>query len=204
MSSEHGSRKSPRHRCGCWLTASCHRHETSSVHHRVPSTHERSRRSSARMARWSPHGKAIEPATAARFRTTSCAMDPHRSRTAVVARLALRVYDGLVMARGGRRFRDGRLRTILQTAAHLHGIHVDGRPGPRHNAAGNFLRALPAPLGWKASEWDLLTEVVRYHRGAEPAARHKPFAQLSPEQRASCSRPGWSTCASHAACAGVA
>jgi CHAD domain-containing protein len=131
-----------------------------------------------------PHGKAIEAATAARFRTTARAMDPHRSRTAVVARLALRAYDGLVMSRGDRRFRDGRLRTILHTAARLHGIHVDGRPGPRHNAAGNFLRALPAPLGWEASEWDLLTEVVRYHRGAEPAARHKPFAQLSPEQRA--------------------
>ena len=39
------------------------------------------------------------------------------------------------------------------------------------------------PLGWKASEWDLLTEVVRYHRGAEPVARHKPFAQLSPERQ---------------------
>ena len=130
-----------------------------------------------------PHGKAIESATAERFRTTSRAMDQHRPRTAVAARLALRVYDGLVTARGGRRFRDGRLRTILQAAAHLHGIHVDGRPAPRHKAAGNFLQAVPVPLGWKASEWDLLTEVVRYHRGAEPAARHKQFAQLSPEQR---------------------
>lgn len=130
-----------------------------------------------------PHGKAIEPATAARFRTTLRAMDPHRSRTAVVARFALQVYDGLVMVCGGRRFRDGKHRTILQAAAHFHGIHVDGCPAPRHKAAGNFLRAVPVPLGWKASEWDLLTEVVRYHRGAEPAVRHKQFAQLSPEQR---------------------
>jgi hypothetical protein len=130
-----------------------------------------------------PHGKAIEPATFARFRTTSRAMDPHGSRTAVVASLALRVYDGLVRTRGGRRFPNGKLRTILQAAAHLHGIRVDDRSGPRHKAASHFLRSVPVPLGWTASEWDLLTAVIRYHRGAEPAARHKRFARLSAEQR---------------------
>jgi hypothetical protein len=45
------------------------------------------------------------------------------------------------------------------------------------------LRAVPLPRGWKAHEWDLLTEVVRYHRGAEPAAKHKRFAQLSRERQ---------------------
>jgi exopolyphosphatase/pppGpp-phosphohydrolase len=110
-------------------------------------------------------------------------MDPHRPRTAVVARLALRLYDGLVMARGGLGFSNGKLRTILQAAAHLHGIHVGGRPGPRHKAASKFLRAVPVPLGWTDSEWDVLTEVIRYQRGAEPAARHKRFAQLSTEER---------------------
>ena len=138
------------------------------------------------LRQWSaglPHGKAIEPATAARFRTTSHAMDPHRARTEVVARLALRLYDGLVTAHDGRGFPDGKRRTLLQAAAHLHGIHVDGGQVPRHKAARNFLRAVPVPLGWKASDWDLLTEVIRYHRGAEPAARHKRFAQLSAEER---------------------
>lgn len=138
------------------------------------------------LRRWTaglPHGKAIGPATAARFRTTAHAMDPHRARTEAVARLALGLYDGFVTARGGRGFPDGRLRTILQAAAHLHGIRVDGHQEPRHKAAGNFLRAVPVPLGWKASEWSLLTEVIRYHRGAEPAARHKRFAKLSAEER---------------------
>jgi CHAD domain-containing protein len=130
-----------------------------------------------------PHGKAIDAATAARFRTTSRAMDPHRRRTAVVARLALRIFDGLAMAGGGRGCPDGTLRLILHAAAHLHGIDVDGRQAARHKAAHTFLREAPVPLGWKASEWDLLTEVVRYHRGAEPAVRHTHFAQLSPEQR---------------------
>jgi hypothetical protein len=130
-----------------------------------------------------PRGTAIESAVAARFRTTTRAMDPHPRRTAAVTRLALAAYDGLVTAGEGRRFREGRLRTILETAAQLHSIHVDGSQAARHKAAHRFLRGSPAPLGWKASEWDLLTEVVRYHRGAEPAARHTPFARLSPEQR---------------------
>jgi exopolyphosphatase/pppGpp-phosphohydrolase len=110
-------------------------------------------------------------------------MDPHPRRTAAVTRLALAVYDGLATAGGGRRFHDLKLRTILHAAAQLHAIHVDSRQTSRHKAARNFLRAVPAPLGWKASEWDLVPDVVRYHRGAEPVARHKRFAQLSPEQR---------------------
>ena len=130
-----------------------------------------------------PHGKAVELAVAARLRTTTRAMDPHPRRTAAVTRLALAVYDGLATAAGGRRFRDGKLRAILRAASQLHGIRVDDRRTSRHEAARDFLHAVPVPLGWKASEWDLLTEVVRYHRGAEPVARHKPFAQLSPERQ---------------------
>jgi CHAD domain-containing protein len=130
-----------------------------------------------------PHRHAIESATAARLRTTTRAMDPHPRRTAAVTRLALALYDGLVTVGGGHRLRGGKLRTILQAAAQLHAIDVDGRQTSRHKAARNFLRAAPVPLAWKPSEWDLLTEVVRYHRGAEPLTRHKCFAQLSPDQQ---------------------
>jgi CHAD domain-containing protein len=130
-----------------------------------------------------PRGQAIESATAARLRTTTRTMDPRPRRTAAVARLALALYDGLVTAGGGHRFRDGRLRAILHAAAQLHAIDVDGRRTSRHKAASDFLRAAPVPPGWKASEWHLLSEVVRYHRGAEPTVRHKRFAQLSPGQR---------------------
>ena len=130
-----------------------------------------------------PHGKAIESAATARLRTTARAMDAHPRRTAAVARLAVAVYDGLVTSGGGRRLHAGKLRVVLLRAAELHHIDIDGRRTSRHKAARNFLRAIPAPPGWKASEWELLTEVVRYHRGAEPAARHKKFAQLSHERR---------------------
>ena len=130
-----------------------------------------------------PRGKAIESATAARLRTTARAMDPHPRRTAAVARLAVAVYDSLVTSGGAQRLHDRRLRTILLMAAELQAIDVDGRSNARHKAARDFLRAVPVPFGWKASDWDLLTHVVRYHRGTEPAPRHRHFAQLSPERQ---------------------
>jgi CHAD domain-containing protein len=128
-----------------------------------------------------PHGKAIEALTTARLRTTARAMDPHPRRTAAISRLALLLFDGLARSGAEPRFREDKLRTILRAAAQLHGIRVSGRQTSRHKAARDFLRTAPAPLGWKAQDWDLLTEVVRYQRGAEPAARHKQFAGLSAE-----------------------
>jgi CHAD domain-containing protein len=130
-----------------------------------------------------PHGTAIESGTAARLRTTARAMDPHPNRTVATSRLALLLFDGLAASGAERRFRDGRLRSVLGAAAQLHAIDVPGRRTARHKAARDFLRAVPAPPGWKAQEWDLLTEIVRYHRGPEPAARPKRFAQLARKRR---------------------
>jgi hypothetical protein len=131
-----------------------------------------------------PHGKAIAAATGARLRTTARAMDRHPRRTAAISRLALLLFDGLATSGVKPPFRENdNLRTILRTAAQLHAIRVGGRQTARHKAARDFLRAMPVPLGWKAQDWDLLATVVRYHRGAEPAARHTQFAQLSAEQQ---------------------
>jgi CHAD domain-containing protein len=129
-----------------------------------------------------PNDDAIESATAARLHTTARAMDPHPRRTAAVAHIALAVYDGLVRSEALRRPRDEKLRDVLRWAAELHAIHVDGRRAARHKAARNFLRALPVPLGWRASDWELLAHVVRYHRGAEPAASHRQSARFSRER----------------------
>ena len=130
-----------------------------------------------------PHRKAIEAATAARLRTTERAMDPHPRRTATISRLSLQMFDGLATCGASSRFRDTTLRTILQTAAQLHAIRVRRRRSGRHKAAYDFLRAVPAPLGWTSHEWELVATVVRYHRGPEPARRHKAFAHLSPDQQ---------------------
>jgi CHAD domain-containing protein len=130
-----------------------------------------------------PHGKAIEAATAARLHTTARAMDPHPRQTAIVSHLALLLFDGLATSGAEPRFRDATLRSVLGTAAQLHAIRVGGRQAAWHKAARDFLRSVPAPLGCKPQEWDLVIHVVRYHRGAEPATRHKQFMQLSREQQ---------------------
>jgi CHAD domain-containing protein len=130
-----------------------------------------------------PRGKAIAAAADARLRTTARAMDPHPGRTGAISRLAQLLFDGLTASGMGPHFGDDTLRTVLRAAAQLHAIRVDGRQIARHKAARDFLRAMPVPPGWKAQEWALLIAVVRYHRGAEPAARHKQFAQLSGQQQ---------------------
>ena len=130
------------------------------------------------------HETTIAAATAARLRTTARAMDPHPRRTAEISRVALQIFDGLGTSGAERRFRDTRLRDILGMAAQLHAIRARNRRKPRQKAARDILRSVPVPLGWKPEEWDLLTHVVRYHRGAEPAARHKDFGRLSRERRA--------------------
>jgi hypothetical protein len=130
-----------------------------------------------------PHGKAVAAATAARLRTTARVMDQHPRRTAAISRLALLLFDGLATSGMRPHVRDDdTLRSILGAAAQLHAIRVGGRQTARHKAARDFLRAVPVPLGWKARDWELLTMVVRYHRGAEPA-RQRQFARLPADQQ---------------------
>jgi CHAD domain-containing protein len=131
-----------------------------------------------------PAGKAIAAAGAGRLRTTMRAMDPHPRRAAAVARLAVALFDGVKMtSSAGQWIRDDRFRTILGAAALLHGIHANRWRASRHKAASHFLRQVPVPPGWSAHDWALLTVIVRYHRGAEPVARHRRFAQFSREDQ---------------------
>jgi CHAD domain-containing protein len=125
--------------------------------------------------------EAIGRAAAARLNTTARASDPRPHRTAVIRQLALVLFDGLAASGAESRFKDARLRRIFRAAAQLHGIDVNGRHTSRHKAARKFLQAAPPPPGWKPSEWVLLAEVVRYHRGTEPAAEHEQFTRLSPD-----------------------
>jgi CHAD domain-containing protein len=126
----------------------------------------------------------IAAATEARLRTTARAMDRNPRRTAEISRLTLQIFDALRASGATPRFLDDRRRAILRAASQLHAVRSGGRHKPRHKAASEILRALPVPLGWKAEEWDVLTEIVRYHRGAEPTVRHKHFGRLSAERQA--------------------
>jgi CHAD domain-containing protein len=118
-------------------------------------------------------------AARARLHAIAHAMDPHPRRSADIARLALQLFDELATCGADRRFRQNKNRIILQAAAHLHAIRVVGLGKPRHKAARDILRGMPVPPGWRPADWELVSLVVRYHRGAEPALRHRAFALLS-------------------------
>jgi hypothetical protein len=136
------------------------------------------------LSKWNaglPHDAQIAKVAAARLRATARAMGRHPRRTALVARLALQVFDALV-ATGAAGFRDEKTRRILQTASLLHAIGSGDRHRSRQKGARDIVRALPVPPGWARGDWEVLALVVRYHRGAEPKNTDRGFARL-PKKR---------------------
>jgi hypothetical protein len=124
-----------------------------------------------------PQGARVEAVATARLAATARALDPHTRRTARVARLALRLFD-ILAARGQPALRRDETRVTLRAAALLHDVRRPGRHASRQKAASAILRDLPVPPGWNADDWEVLTLVVRYHRGAEPTPRRGRFARL--------------------------
>jgi len=82
-------------------------------------------------------------------------------------------------------FTDASVRRVLLAAARLHGVGDTRADKSPEKAARKFLLGLPIPPGWSNKEWELLALVVRYHRGAEPRAKHGPFSEFSAEQQSS-------------------
>lgn len=130
-----------------------------------------------------PHGERLETAALARLRVTARALEGNTRRTAQVARLAMRLYDTFTRVHASAAFEGRGLQKVMQAAARLHGIGVTLKPKSPEKAARDFLRKMPPPPGWTETEWELLTNVVRYHRGAQPKAKHKGFSRLSSEQK---------------------
>ncbi len=130
-----------------------------------------------------PFGKRLEAAGLARLRATARAMEGNAPRNAQVARLATRLYEALAKAKVSAVFEDLELRKIMRAAARLHGIGATLEGKPAQKAASDFLREMARPAGWDEAEWELLAQVVRYHRGTEPKEKHKAFARLTGESR---------------------
>jgi exopolyphosphatase/pppGpp-phosphohydrolase len=65
----------------------------------------------------------------------------------------------------------------------MHGIGAGLDAKAPAKAARKFLRDMPVPPGWTETQWKLLAEVVRYHRGAEPKAKHKTFARMDEREQ---------------------
>jgi exopolyphosphatase/guanosine-5'-triphosphate,3'-diphosphate pyrophosphatase len=117
------------------------------------------------------------------LRATAKALDGNPTRTAQVSQVALKLFDGLKHIESAPVFAAKTSRRLMRTATRLHAIGgALDRKSPQ-KAARDFLRQMPVPLSWTAEEWEVLTTIVRYHRGALPDAKHKSFAKLTDAQK---------------------
>jgi CHAD domain-containing protein len=130
-----------------------------------------------------PHGQHLDAAAMARLRVTARAIGGLAQRPAQVARLANRLYHGLVRMHASPVFADKDARKLMRTAALLHGIGTALDAKSPQKAARDFLRKMTVPPGWTESEWAILANVVRYHRGALPQSKHKAFAKLTEDEK---------------------
>lgn len=130
-----------------------------------------------------PEGRRLATASQERLRATARALELNTRRAMLVYRLAIRLFECIAKAQLIPASSNYDSRKILRAAARLHSI------GPRldseapQRAARKFLKSLLLPPGWTEPEWDLMTNVVRYHRGDLPDAQHKSFALFTPEEQ---------------------
>jgi hypothetical protein len=112
-----------------------------------------------------PQAKRQESAAMARLRATARSLRAGTGKSAQVARLAMKLYEGFAKAKAGAPFGNREVRKIMRAAAALHGIGAGLHSKAPQKAARKFLRGLAIPVGWNEVEWELLVLAVRYHRG---------------------------------------
>jgi len=130
-----------------------------------------------------PRRRRLEGAALARLRATARALDAARGKNLQVARLAMRIFESLGRVQAGAMLENKGTRKVMRAAAWVHGIGVGMREKPPQKAARKFLRSLAAPVGWSEAEWELLAQVLRYHRGEEPKSKHKAYLRLGKEEQ---------------------
>jgi len=130
-----------------------------------------------------PRGKRLESAAMARLRVTARVLDRNPRRTGQLSQLAMRIYDGLARREAAPVFAGPGMRKIMLAAGRLRGIGTSLDADSPQKAARDFLREMALPPGWHPAEWELLINVVRYHRGDQPKLKHKSFARLSEEEQ---------------------
>jgi CHAD domain-containing protein len=120
----------------------------------------------------------------ARIRATRSALDPKPARSRAVARLAMRMWSRLSVAKLGEVFSNSKERRVLDAVARLVGIDHPAEKGSREKSARSFLLRSPVPPRWTFAEWERVAWAVRFQRGAEPTQENKRFSRLTAEQQA--------------------
>ncbi len=100
-----------------------------------------------------------------------------------VARLALRIFDQLAaQIDAGEEWAGDRSRALLEAAALLHdvGYHINYTKHHLHS----FHLIMHADLrGFTPREIEIIANIARYHRKADPKTKHKAFARLKNSDR---------------------
>jgi len=125
-----------------------------------------------------PQGRRLDSAAMARLRVTARALDENPSRTSLISRLSLQLFEGLARVHAAPEFQSRENRKLMRAAARLHGIGSGLDAESPEKAARKFLRELTLPPGWTKEEMELMATVVRYQRGPAPREKHKFFARL--------------------------
>ncbi|MGB9434026.1 MAG: CHAD domain-containing protein [Candidatus Acidiferrum sp.] len=130
-----------------------------------------------------PEGSRLAAASQARLRATARALESNTRRATLVSRLATRLFDALARLHAGPDKANKDLRKIMLAAARLHGIGAGLDAKSPQKAARKYLKAMALPPGWTETEWEIMANVVRYHRGGLPHADHKSFARFTAEEQ---------------------
>ena len=130
-----------------------------------------------------PKGPAVRMAGLERLRTWAAFLDPDTVHSRHVARLALKIYDGLEslhLVAGGC---NESSREILRAAALTHNVGRGKSKGSHPKKSYKRIAALPPPLGWSSDELSLVAAVARYHRGDLPQSTQIPLANVPLDRR---------------------
>jgi CHAD domain-containing protein len=130
-----------------------------------------------------PEGNRLTIASQARLRATARALELNTRRAMLVSRLAMRLFDAMGRSHAEPAFANKDTRKIMAAAARLHGIGAGLDVKSPQKAARKFLKAMVLPLGWTEAEWEIMSNVIRYHRGGLPDTKHKSFARFRPEEQ---------------------
>ena len=128
-----------------------------------------------------PEGERLGAAALAKLTLWASGLDPDTAHSRQVSRLALELFDGLAAAGFNGTLSIPRARVLLHAAALLHNVGRSETAKGHHKAAYRLISSLEPPLGWSKDELTRVAVIARYHCGAEPSTKHKPYAALAPD-----------------------
>ncbi|GAC1429046.1 MAG: hypothetical protein NVS9B5_06260 [Terriglobales bacterium] len=128
-----------------------------------------------------PDGDQIEAAALRRMKLWASALDPDFHHSQHVCRLALQLYDGLLIMPPDAA--TARERRILQLAALLHDVGRSKREKGHQKASYGLILGLKPPLGYDAESLHIAAAVARYHRGALPSLGQQALHPFTASQK---------------------